>query len=473
MNVDDLRDVLNEELPEGLDGQDVLAFAHRARTRRRVTAAGAGVTAVVAALVLVWGASNLTTQPDLDIAVTPSSASPSHHSASPTPSVSQPVSTTPTPSVVTSPTPSASQTPSGALSTSVVTTSAASSLPATTVVRSSAPASRGTGTQSAPPVGEKITQLCNAPSVGVDASPVPGILASGGGFTVTADRRNARLGQDGSSATILTVPDAQGISGADTDGRFVAMTVAVNWGVEDPTADLYVYDARTGGQARKLISKGSNLHVTVRDGFALVRSAEGYEASITTFTYTLYDLNAGTSSVIHTSPEADIITLLDGGRWTAVENGAGGVKVSGVTPQLPRDASGGTITPGSDAITNGTSWVYRGGAGGEGDVMVWSPTMARPLRVHSGTFRSRPQIGTNFALTVEADRNQPHLSTTYLVDLRTGARVTLSGTGSNQVEARYQLTSDDRLIRDEAPSESANGVLTQQLTILSGTTVTC
>ena len=171
MNTDDLRNLLNDQNPEGLDGEQMLRFARRARRNRRVGGVALGVAAGATAIAVAFGTGAITGPHRADIA-----------SAAP------------------------------------VTSSPASTPPASTTPVSSAPATRPTA---------KVTGLCAPTNTIATPQLEPGVVAVGprGELVITSDGPNAKVTVGGTTTTILTLPETQGVATASTDGRFIVLVV--------------------------------------------------------------------------------------------------------------------------------------------------------------------------------------------------------------------------------------------------------
>ena len=435
MNIDDLRDVLNEDQPEGLDGEEVLAFAKRARTKRRIGVAGG----VAASLMVVVGIAsalpylpNTNTEPGL-------TASPSHHTPSGIRTSSNAPTTTAAPTVSTSPTMSPSVTPSTTNKGPQTTDSTGTQSPG------SDGSADPTGTTGPSTVPGAITRLCTVDrSLVFNASPYMVSIEPGGRMGL--DNENGDVSVNGK--TIKKFSAGTDVMASGSDGRHVVFLVVEggNQGGE-PAMALYSWDVQAGGEA-KLVSDQYvfNGDLQVRDGYALF-STGGEEGDVAV---QLLDLSSGTIRQIH-SGEYGPPSLLDGGRYLVPVPGPVGMRDSGNAPQRPTMPDGSPVEMYSPYYTNGSSWVFADGNPGEGDVniKVWSPTMPEPITVFNGRVEVfLTGVGKDYALMYERDK------AFHLVDLRTGGYTRLPSGPSGPY---YSLTAQDVLLRNAGDTSNATG----------------
>lgn len=388
MNTDDLRDLLNQDTPEGLDGEQVLSYAHRARTRRRLGAVGLGATAVVTAVAVAWGTGTLN-RSMVDPALTASPVVSSTRSSPPTPPPDRPTSPI--------------ATPSGGASTAATATDLPKQL---------------------------VTSLCQASTALPAGQRVGNLMAAARGLVVETDEARGVVRANGT--VIFTPISPAKVLEAATDGRFVVFVVGRQTQPEDVAVDVYSWDSQDAGRAAKKLVSGQGAAIEVEDGWALVVTGTGQQE------VHLLDLPAGTSSVVH-SGAIQSASLVPDGRYTIVL--AGG-ELAGTATDRPLGDDGRPVQMFAPLGTNGQAYVYNAVDGGEGRMMVWSPAMATPLEVMATlTNGYPPEVGRNFALVREMTDDAWIFR---LVDLRTGAVLVLpSPLGLN---TEYVLSAQDVLL---------------------------
>ncbi|MCT1458209.1 hypothetical protein M3G03_01395 [Aestuariimicrobium sp. p3-SID1156] len=443
MDTDDLRAMLQEEgLPEGLDGEKVLAFAHRARTRRRVVAAGTGAAAVITAVAVAFGVNSLRSdEPQWAQAPSPTT-SPTSTSDSPSPVSTRTVSTR----TVSTPT----------VSTPTVSTRT----PSTPTPASSAPGSGSSAGSTGRGAGS-VTSLCT-PDLSLQFRNSPNLLTMGPGGTMGVDlREDGWVEINGRSVLDLGEGD---VVNAQTDGRYVALLATPGQNAGEASSVLYRWDAQTGGNAVQ-VQVGEqvffNGDLQVRDGWALLTSG----GEMDTQRIHLVNLDTGASKVVHVG-EYGTAELLPQGAYAVYVPGSSGMVDSGDGPARPTSADGSTVAMYSPIKTNGTTWVFANSNPGEGGAktMVWSPAMPKPLELHAdGSDISLGSVGTNYALSRQGRDGDFHL-----VDLRTGAHVVLP---SGPQGPYYRLTPQDVLLRNPGTTHNATG--TKGWSDLSTTTLRC
>ena len=423
MNTDDLRNILHDQDPEGLDGEQVLHLARRARTNRRMGGAAVGLAATATAIAVAFGTGAFTGPNRADIG----SAGP----ATTTRATTTPATTTP------------------------ATTSAATTTPAGTVAASTTPAARVTG-------------LCAPTNTIPTLQAEPGLMTvgPGGDLVVTSDGPNAAVTRAGTSTTILSLPQRQGVMEARTDGRFVVLLVALTANSDDPAKQVWVWDAERGGQATRFMSTNAQISFQVMGGSALIHELDSSSQS----TVQLVDLGSGSQQVVYQG-EAATASLLPDGTYSLAVPGPQGVRVIGSGPTPPSTSTAGPVTMYSPAGTNGTTWsFFDDDDSGSGSMALWSPAMPAPVKVfEGGNTDAMSQIGTNFALLRHPD------GPWHLVDLRTGARLVLPAAGADEVEYTFVITADDVLLRDPMDSRSVGPepLVEPAWVDLSATTLNC
>lgn len=449
MDTDDLRAMLQEEgLPEGLDGEKVLAFAHRARTRRRLVAAGTGAAAVITAVAVAFGVNTLRS----DEPQWAQTASPSYSTRTPepTPSTSSVATPTPTPSPTTSPT-------SASPSTATTTRTASTRTPASSAPGSGS--STGSGTGSTGP--GSVTSLCT-PNLTLQFRNSPNLLTIGPNGNMGVDLR-----EDGwveiNGKGVLDLGEGDVVT-AQTDGRYVAFLATPGQNAGEAGSVLYRWDVQTGGNAIP-VQVGEqvffNGDLQVRDGWALLTSG----GEMDTQRIHLVNLQTGASKVVHTG-EYGTAELLPKGAYTVYVPGPKGMQDSGTGPARRTADDGSTVAMYSPIKTNGTTWVYASSNPGEGGAktMVWSLEMPKPLELHAdGSDIFLSSVGTNYALSRQGQDGDFHL-----LDLRTGARIVLP---SGPQGPYYRLTPQDVLLRNAGTTHNAAG--TKGWSDLSAMTLRC
>lgn len=426
MNTDDLKDLLRDELPEGLDGREVLVRARRGRLMHRLAVLFVGLGVLLTAMTLVWSSGALTSLLPQPATGSPVTASPESTSPETT---STPSSTAPSTSASSS-TPPASTSPSAPPSTSTPQTPQAtrtSTAGQATATRTTTTSASGPGSVGA--TQNKVTSFCQ-----VNASALPrmqsvsGLLAvgPGGAMRVGTDAESRTVVVDG--RTIFTAPVGKAVTLAATDGRHVVFAM-VTAGTEDPAAEVYRWDSR-GGQAPVLVRRVNGAGVTVVNGRAIVTQSEPDAPGL------YVDLATGGITEFTQGGRIDWTLLREDGRYAVAVVGAGGVELRGNLGLRPP----GTLQDPSGS--NGTSWAWSEQPS-SGPFRVLSPAMDEPIALLDEKYSPNSvSMGRNY-LVVGSFRGETSMKEYRLVDLRTGAVALLP---QDEVGRDYWLTPDDQLV---------------------------
>ena len=408
-DTDDLREALHEDSSQpGFDGEKMLAFSRRARTRRRVGAVALTGTAAVTAVALAFGTGmfNRVTTPDpAGTTALPPSPSQTTSSPSPTATSSRPASSSP------------------------ASTPASSAPPITTSRPSSSKPS-----SSSPSTGEKISQLCTDQGTQLTFKNGKNLLTAATPDTrwVVVDERRVIFVYPEGEGEYLTLPQGAIATGAWSDGsNTIIASATANSG--DPGATLYLHTA-AGGPAKELLTSPNGANVQVRDGFALITLFRPEESS----EYRLYDLSTGQYKRLAVG-EVGAASLLDGGKALLAMPGPNGMRIVDQDGKL-RTGSAGTrqYTP---FASNGRVDIYASSAEGR-DPVITGPQFDGEVKITGikGEGDAPTVFGKNFALIDDGPAGY------HLIDLRSGARKLLPAPIGSRITT-YTLNSQDQLVR--------------------------
>lgn len=409
-DTDDLREALHEDSSQpGFDGEKMLAFSRRARTRRRVGAVALTGTAAVTAVALAFGTgmfNRATTPEPAGTTALPPSHSQTSASPSPTTTSSRPAS-------------------------SPASTPASSAPPITTSRPSSSEPS-----SSSPSTGEKISQVCTDQGTQLTFKNGKNLLtaATADSRWVVVDERRVIFVYPEGEGEYLTLPQGQTAVEGWSDGTYtvIGSTTANS---DDPGLTLHWFNPGQTGSAKKMLTAPDGASVQVRDGYALVNIFKPEEQS----ERRLYNLATGDFEKL-SGGELASLTLLDDGQVLYGLPAANGLKILDKAGNVRKSPAGGQQY--GPFGSNGATDLYRNQRSPNGDFVLAGPTFEGEVVVPGtkGEGTEGVTFGKNFVLVDDGPSGY------HLIDLRTGGRVILPAP-AGELRTRYKLNPNDQLTR--------------------------